>query len=236
MTAQSAALDGDASARRPGRGARVAVFVATILVIIMLAVLPLLTPWFIHATLDAAGSASRLGLETAQVHDLSDRSVGELVVGSGTFDITGPDGTAFYDEDERGHLRDARTLLWALLIAGGLSLLIVGAIHARAGTRGRLDVWRTISRAGLSTLLVVVLLGAVSAVAFGTVFTLFHQVFFPGGNFTFDPATQRLVQLYPFGFWQIAAAALAVLILLLAATAWLFGRWRARTLAVRARP
>ncbi len=32
--------------------------------IIALAVLPLLTPWFIHAALDAAGSAELLGLTT----------------------------------------------------------------------------------------------------------------------------------------------------------------------------
>jgi integral membrane protein (TIGR01906 family) len=212
------------------------VFVGTILVVIMLAVLPLLTPWFIHAALDAADSAARLGIERTAAQDLSDRSVSELVAGPGTFDLVSPDGTAFYDEDERSHLRDARTLLWTLLIAGGLSLLLIGAIHARSGPQGRSDVWRTISRAGMTTALVVVVLGAVSLLAFGTVFTVFHEVFFPGGNFTFDPATQRLVQLYPFRFWQIAAAAFAVLVLLLAAAAWLLGRRGARTPAPMEQP
>ena len=73
-------------------------------------------------------------------------------------------------------------------------------------------------------MIVVVVLGIISVVAFDTLFTLFHQVFFPGGNFAFDPDTQRLVQLYPFRFWQIAAAALGVLVFAIAALAWLLGR------------
>lgn len=208
--------------------ARAVVYVGTILVIIMLAVLPLLTPWFIHAALDASGSASRLGIGSAEAHALSDRSVEELVLGPGTFAIASPDGSPFYDVDERSHLRDARSLLWALMVSGGVSLLLIGAIHARARGAARSAVWRTISRASLSAAVAVIVLGAVSLVAFSTVFTLFHQIFFPAGNFSFDPATQRLVQLYPFRFWQIAAGALAVLVLLLSLAAWVLGRRRAR--------
>jgi integral membrane protein (TIGR01906 family) len=211
-----------------GRGRRVVVFVGTILVIIMLAVLPLLTPWFIHAGLDAADSATRLGIEPEQAYAMSDLSVQELVLGPGEFDFAGPDGTAFYDADERGHLGDARTLLWLFLIAGGLSLIVIAAILARAPGIGKRLIWHTTSRAGLVTALTVVVLGVVSLVAFGSLFTLFHQVFFPAGNWAFDPSTQRLVQLYPFSFWRFAAAALGVLVLLLGVIAWLLGRTMAR--------
>ena len=210
-----------------GRGRRIVVFVGTILIVIMLAVMPLLTPWFIHAALDAADSAARLGIGPAQVHQVSDRSVEELVLGPGDFDFNGPDGTAFYDADERGHLGDARMLLWLFLIAGGISLIIVAASLARASDHGRREIWRTISHAGLATTVTVIVLGIVSLVAFGTLFTLFHQVFFPAGNWAFDPSTQRLVQLYPFRFWQIAAGALGALVLVLGVMAWLVGRARA---------
>ena len=67
-----------------------------------------------------------------------------------------------------------------------------------------------------------------SLVAFDTLFTLFHQVFFPGGNWSFDPSRQRLVQLYPFAFWQLVAAAYGVLVLVLGAGAWLLGQALAR--------
>ena len=36
-------------------------------------------------------------------------------------------------------------------------------------------------------------------------FELFHRIFFAGGSYTFDPATDRLVQLFPFRFWQETA-------------------------------
>jgi integral membrane protein (TIGR01906 family) len=213
---------------KPGAAQRSFVFVGTILVIIMLAVLPLLTPWFIHAALDASAAATRLGVEQAQTYALSDRSVEELLLASGDFAFAGPDGQPFYDDSERSHLRDARVVLWLLLVVGGLSLIGIGAIYGRSTSTGRQAVWRSVSRAGLTTAITIIVLGVVSLVAFGTVFTVFHQIFFPAGNYSFDPATQHLVQLYPFRFWQIAAAALAVLVFLLATAAWLVGRRGAR--------
>jgi hypothetical protein len=197
----------------------------------MLALLPLLTPWFMHPALDAAGSAGRLGLTAAQTHALSDRSVEELVLGPGSFAIAGPGGEPFYDADERSHLGEARLLLGLLLSAGGLSLLGIAATLVRWPDR-RAAAWTVIGRAGLASAIAVIVLGLVSLIAFDSLFRLFHQVFFPGGNWSFDPATQRLVQLYPFAFWQIAAGALGTLVVLLGLLTWLAGRW----LGARGRP
>lgn len=212
-----------------GRPVRMAVFIGTILTILALAVLPLLSPPFIHATLDAADSAGRLGLDAETVRALSDRSVEGLLSWSDPFDLAGPDGRAFYDEAERSHLGDARVLLWACLSLGALSLIGIALVLQRADGAGRRSLWRSISRAGASVSIAVLVIGAVAVVAFAQLFTLFHQVFFPGGNWSFDPATQRLVQLYPFGFWQIAAVALGVLLLVLGLATW----WLGRRLAAR---
>jgi hypothetical protein len=211
----------------PDRAARAALFVGTILAIIAVAVLPLLTPVFIHPALDAAGSAEWLGVTAGEAHRMSDLSVMELLAGPGTFAFNGPGESgrgAFYDLSERGHLADARLLLWLCLVAGMVSLAGLGILLARATGEGRRAAWRTISRAGATASLAVVALALVSLVAFEPLFTLFHQVFFPGGNWAFDPATQRLVQLYPFAFWQIAAAALGVLVLALGLVTWWLGR------------
>ena len=213
----------DADVARLSRLQRALVFVGTILAVIVLAVLPLLTPWFIHAALDAADAAGRLGLDPATTHELSGRSVEALLL-SGSFDFAGPDGGTFFDASEQGHLSDARRLLWLFLLAGGISIIGIGTLYARTSGSRRADLWHMISRAGAATAVVVVVLGLISVVAFGALFTLFHQVFFPAGNWSFDPATQRLVQLYPFTFWQIAATALAVLVLALSVGAWLLGR------------
>ncbi len=169
-------------------------------------------------------------MAATEAHALSDRSVEELLLGPGTFLIEGPDGEAFYDASERGHLGDARTLLGIFLIAGGLGIVAVGGLLARGRARRAL-IWWSVARAGLVTAVAVVVLGIVSLVAFDSLFTLFHQVFFPGGNWSFDPGTQRLVQLYPFSFWQIAAGALGVLVFLLGTATWLLARSAARRAA-----
>jgi integral membrane protein (TIGR01906 family) len=207
---------------------RLAVWFGSILVVVALAVLPLLAPPVNHVALDAAGSADLLGLASGQVHDLSDRSVAELVGGPGTFIFDGPDGGTFYDPAERGHLADARALLWLFLAAGAIAALALTWMLVRASGLERPLIWRGISQAGAVAAIGVVALGALSAVAFGTLFTLFHQVFFPGGGWAFDPATQHLVQLYPLGFWQIMTAAFGALVLLFGVGAWLLGRSMSR--------
>jgi len=230
MTAPEVApRDAQAPGREAGWPRRLVVFIGTVLVIIAVAVLPLLTPLFIHPALDAAGAAGRVGLDTTLAHEMSDRSVQDLVLWSGDFAFEGPDGSAFYDADERGHLRDARILLWLFLGAGAISAIVIGITLRRSDGPGRATAWRVISRAGAATAIVVVVLGVISAVAFGTLFTLFHQIFFPAGNWSFDPATQRLVQLYPFRFWQIAAAALGLMVAILGIAAWLLGRSMSRS-------
>ena len=45
-------------------------------------------------------------------------------------------------------------------------------------------------------------IGIVAALAFEQAFLLFHEVFFPQGNFLFDPATSNLVRLYPDWYWE----------------------------------
>jgi uncharacterized membrane protein len=49
---------------------------------------------------------------------------------------------------------------------------------------------------------IVAVIGVAAAVAFDPLFLLFHDVFFPQGNFLFDPATSNLIRLYPEWYWQ----------------------------------
>jgi integral membrane protein (TIGR01906 family) len=180
------------------------------------------------------GAADRLGTTSAVATALSDRSIEELVLGAGDFAFDGPDGAPFYDADERGHLRDARLLLWLCLGAGGVSALLLGLLLTRADDERRRALWAVVALAGATTAIAVIAIGIVSVVAFSEVFTLFHRVFFPAGNWSFDPATQRLVQLYPFSFWQVASAAFGALVLVLGvATGWV-GRRLARSRSGRA--
>ena len=53
-------------------------------------------------------------------------------------------------------------------------------------------------------------IGLVSLVAFGPLFTLFHQLSFSNDFWQLDPARDVLVQLFPFNFWLEATVLLAL--------------------------
>ena len=207
------------------------VSLSTALVIVAGALLILLTPVYTHAALDAAGSAAILGLDRATTHEISDRTIGELVspVGPRSFgaspDCSVPNGYAcFYGEAEASHLRDAQLVLFGFLAIAAVALLFL--IAAFRNRDDRIHFWPAVSRGGKWLAIVLGAIGIFFLVAFDVAFETFHRVFFPGGNWAFDPSTQRLVQLYPIPFWQLTSAALGVLAVGSGIVAWLVGRWR----------
>jgi integral membrane protein (TIGR01906 family) len=79
-----------------------------------------------------------------------------------------------------------------------------------------------------------VVVGVVGLVAFDQLFETFHEVFFPAGSFLFDPATDKLVQLFPFEFWDETALVVGVVIIAAAlAVAWAAARRARRSTATR---
>lgn len=195
----------------------------TALVIVALALLPLLTSWVMHPALDAAGSAAWLQTDEATTHALSDATVDELLFGPGTWAFAGPDGTAMYDATEIGHLRDVRQLLWLTFLVAAIALVGILVVAQRSADRE--GVVAAIGLGGAFVAVVVVVVGVIGVLAFDPLFELFHQVLFPQGDWAFDPGHQRLVQLYPFAFWQLMAAALGVLMVILGVATWLVARW-----------
>ncbi len=80
----------------------------------------------------------------------------------------------------------------------------------------------------------IVALGAVALVAFDALFETFHEVLFPAGSYDFDPATERLVQFFPFQFWQDTAIVVGVAIVAACAVVAAAAGPRARRARVRA--
>lgn len=194
---------------------------ATAVAIFGVALIPLLTPLLLHPLLDASSSAAWLHLGPQEVHDLSDRTVSELVFGPGSFAFSGPNGAAFFDAAEASHLRDARTLL---ILFEGLTIVCLAWITWSV-TRRRARF--AVTRGAKGVAIGVVIVGIVGFFAFEPAFTLFHEIFFPGGNWSFDPYTSHMVQLYPYDFWQLTAATLGVLALATAAIVWAVTRRKA---------
>jgi len=69
--------------------------------------------------------------------------------------------------------------------------------------------------------------------AFDAAFEVFHRLFFAGGTYLFDPATDRLVQLFPFKFWDETTMAVgAVIVAISLLVAFVAGRRARRAAAV----
>jgi hypothetical protein len=201
------------------------VSLATAVVILALALLPLLTPAWIHSAMAAAGGgAAEATLQESFA--LSNQTVGELVFGPGSFAISYADGRPLYGPDEVSHMQDVRLVLWAFLGLAALAAVVIGVALARASSRP--VAWRAVARGGLGLAIGLVAVGAFAALAFSVAFELFHRLLFPGGNWAFDPAQANLVRLYPLGFWQLSAAAYGVLGAVGGLSVWLLARRRAR--------
>ena len=111
-------------------------------------------------------------------------------------------GREFWTAEELSHMADVRRVFDGakLLVPAGLFLMAFRLQRARM--RG-LAQMLYIARAGaLIALIAVALVGVVAAFAFDPLFLLFHYVFFPQGNFLFDPRTSNLVRLYPDWYWE----------------------------------
>ena len=110
-----------------------------------------------------------------------------------------------FGADEVSHMADVKALLrltFSVQGASAMFLLLVTGLAAYAFRRAlfeTLAVW--LRRGPLITGGVIATLGVAALVAFDPLFTLFHNIAFPQGNFLF-PQTADLVRVFPFGFWR----------------------------------
>ncbi|MEP7361381.1 MAG: DUF1461 domain-containing protein [Chloroflexota bacterium] len=200
---------------------------ATALIIIVAAVLVLMTPLWMHFAIPASGGGIR-GLTVEDSLGISDWTVEDLLLGGDFSVISGSDYVPVYTNAEAAHLRDARTVLWLGIFLAVVSVVLIGAalVHRPKDARR----WRAVARGGAGLAVGAVIIGVIGYFAFDALFVLFHEVFFPGGNWEF-PADSNMIRLYPFAFWQLTAAALGVLCVIGGGAVWYVARRRARALA-----
>ena len=179
-----------------------------------------LTPPVVHLLLSISGSHTVLGVESGVAEALSDSLVGDLLT-DGAFDAPLGD-TPLLSAGERSHLVDVGALLRTVLVAGfgGLIALLLARTHRRA--------WLRVAMRDGAVLIAGGALAAAAAftLAFDATFSFFHGLFFAAGTWTFNPATDRLVQLYPETFWTLAALLFCIALALLALASY---RMTART-------
>lgn len=106
-----------------------------------------------------------------------------------------------FDRDEQQHLSDVRGVFTGVRI-GALVALATALALVWSGTRaGPTMILRLIRDAAGAATVIVALVALIFAFAFEPAFLAFHFVFFPQGNFLFDPATSNLLALYPEQYW-----------------------------------
>lgn len=191
------------------------VALATVLVLLAVAILPFLSPAWIGFAQDRAEAAAWTGFTPEELRQATNAILADLVLGPPDFDVA-LDGVPVLSAIERSHMRDVREVFMAF----GAVVLATSAflLGAAAWTRRSAGFWRAVRGGALGLFAGVVVLGVIGLVAFDAAFRVFHLIFFSGGNWAFDPRTARIVQLFPQRFWfetsisvGVVAAAMALL-------------------------
>jgi integral membrane protein (TIGR01906 family) len=202
--------------RLGSRLADLVVAVATGLGIVVL-VLPLfLNPIWVGFEQGRAEAAAWTGFSETDLRAATDAILADLVLGPPDFDVEVA-GRPVLNERERSHMRDVRGVFIGFFALALAFVVAAAIITTRRGSSGARQTWRAIRGGALGLIVLFVFAGGAAVLAFDVLFEVFHRLFFAGGSYTFDPATERLVQLFPFTFWQETAMAVGVVAIVVAA-------------------
>ncbi len=221
MTIVAAASSRERTRRLP---AGLVVGTATILTLVGIAIGLFFNPVWVSFEQGRTRADLWTGYTPETVRTVTDSVLAEVYLGPGTF-AQSVDGTPVFNERERAHMANVRGVV---VVFFGLvtrwpqpSWWSAGSDPvARPGTGAQLPVGRP------SWPSVRWLLASRSRSPSSRRSPLFHDLFFAPGTWSFDPATDRLVQLFPDAFWTETSVAIAIAGLVLTA----------RHLGVRATP
>jgi len=219
-----------------GALAALVIGIAATLVILALAILPFLTPAWVAFGQAQAEATAWTGYTTDELRTVTDAILADLVVGPPDFDVT-LNSVPVLEERERQHMRDVRSVFASFYAAAAVgAVVLAGAFLLARGPERRARLWRRLSRTGIVVVAVTIVGGLAGVLVFDQAFELFHELFFPAGSYLFDPATEKLVQLFPQAFWVDSTIGVGAVVVLLAAGLWWLGRWRANALEARVAP
>ena len=200
---------------------------SALIAILGLAVAFFLAPGWVAFEQGRSDVVARTGFSPAEVRAVTASILSDLVLGPPAFKVE-VDGRPVLDAAERSHMGDVRNVLElfaAVVIAANVTLLGILVANRRAAW-----AWRAVARGSALLALATLVAGAASLLFFDALFGIFHLVFFPQGNFAFDPRTERLVQLFPDQFWSDTTMALSALVVVLATLTMIVAKRRAQRL------
>lgn len=193
------------AALRRSLGAAVAV--ASVIVVVGLAIALFFNPIWVFFAQDRAGVPAITGYAPEQVRRVTGAILHDVLVGPPDF-LVSIDGLPVLGTAERSHMVDVYAVVrWAMIVAT-IALAILVAVFAT--NRGQAWTWRAVATGSGALVAIGAVIGVAVVFFFDAAFLLFHRVFFAQGNFAFDPGTQRLVQLLPDQFWTESVTAVAL--------------------------
>ena len=153
------------------------------------------------------------GWDATTIRAVTDSVVVEVFLGPGTF-AQQAGGAPAFSAAEAGHMADVRRVVLGFAVVVIVSAVAV--IVAWSLRRRRAAFWRGVRGGAVGLAIGLVATGIFAVFLFDTAFEIFHRLFFAAGTYSFDPATSRLVQLFPETFWMETSIALGVVAIAIA--------------------
>ena len=206
----------------PGRLGAFLIAAATALVILGGSIVPFTTPAYVRLEQDRTGVGGLTGYSGAELDAIGNQILGDLFLWRGNFLIGDADLTPVLNEREQSHMREVRGVFagFELLVLASIVVLTLAFRRAQSPA-ARAAAWRAVGRGARGLVIALAVAGAFAVFAFDAAFEIFHELFFSAGSFTFDPRTDRLVQLFPERFWSETVIAVGVVAIVGAVlTAW----------------
>jgi integral membrane protein (TIGR01906 family) len=203
---------------------------ATALVLLGGSIMPFLSPIFVRLEQDRTAAGAWSGYSAAQLDQVTGSILGDLVLWRGDFGVT-LEGARVLKAPEIDHMLDVRGVFagfFALVLAG---VAVLAVAFRRRGTDARAATWRAVATGASGLAIAIAVVSAFTVFAFDAAFEVFHRLFFSAGSYTFDPRTDKLVQLFPEAFWSETAMFVGVVVLVAAIVVWWVARRRAASRA-----
>lgn len=177
------------------------VFYAILLHLVILSLILLFTVFragFLERESEAYGVAQSLGMSASDLHSVTEQMMNYVILGREI-----PVGQEFFNERERQHLADIRQMMaaWHFSLGFGILLLaLMSTFYIRKGDIRRicksyLYSWLWLAAAGIC--FAVIAMTRLNAFVNGL-----HRFFFRNNRWILNPATDRLIWLFPAGLFR----------------------------------
>ena len=175
--------------------------------------LPIYIRPFYYAHIDAMSLPEASGFTENEIRDAYDEVLDYLTLPGKTFGT----GVMACSEAGAAHFADCKVLFdlnAGVLIASTLSLIALFFLRKRFGPY-RLGRRSSAFYAGISAVVLPLVLGGLAALDFDRAFVVFHRIFFPGkDNWVFDYYTDEIIRVLPQEFFMHCAILIAAGVLI----------------------